>query len=371
MKNAEGDQQQTTRRARGEGSLYQRGSTWWICVYANGKQIRESTQTGDEERAKKYLRHKLKEVGALELAGKPLITSRDRRKTVSDLMDALEKDFAIRDILTAQAKSQVKRVRADFAGERAMNLSKEDVDLYIERRLAAGDAPASINRTTGLLKQGYIFAELPVPKIRKLDESGNVRHGFFSELEVRRVMANLDSDLADFTLFGWLTGMRKAEIASLRWEDVAGDEIRLRAENAKTGEGRTIPFEGELADLIERRKKARQFKVKDVTMISPLIFHRNGEPIREFRKSWATACRLAGVRRLFHDLRRSAARNMLNAGVPQAIAMQITGHRTDSMFRRYAIVTPNDVRSALRTTQDWTAAEMAKAVATEAPATVN
>jgi integrase len=370
MKNAEGHQQ-ATKRARGEGSLYQRGQTWWICVYANGKQIRESTQTSDVERAKKYLRHKLKEVGAFELAGKPLITSRDRRKTVSDLMSALEKDFAIRDILTAQAKSQVKRVRADFAGARAMSLSKEDVDRYIEQRLAAGDAPASINRTTGLLKQGYIFAELPVPKIRKLDESGNVRHGFFSELEVRRVMANLDSDLADFTLFGWLTGMRKAEIASLRWEDVAGDEIRLRAENAKTGEGRTIPFEGELADLIERRKKARQFKVNDVTMISPLIFHRDGEPIREFRKSWATACRLAGVRRLFHDLRRSAARNMLNAGVPQAIAMQITGHRTDSMFRRYAIVTPNDVRTALRRTQEHTAAEMQEAVAATASAVVN
>lgn len=104
-------------------------------------------------------------------------------------------------------------------------------------------------------------------------------------------------------------------------------------------------------------------EVKDVTMISPLIFHRKGEPIREFRKSWATACRLAGVHRLFHDLRRRAARNMLNAGVPQAIAMQVTGHRTDSMFRRYAIVTPKDVRSALRTTQDWTAAEMAKAAA--------
>ena len=61
---------------------------------------------------------------------------------------------------------------------------------------------------------------------------------------------------------------------------------------------------------------------------------------------------------------------MLNAGVPQAIAMQVTGHKTDSMFRRYAIVTPNDVRSALRTTQDWTAA---KSVATEAatPAVVN
>jgi integrase len=116
--------------------------------------------------------------------------------------------------------------------------------------------------------------------ITRLDESGNRRTGFFSEVEVRLVMLSLDSDLADPTLFAWLTGMRKSEIASLRWEDVTGDEICLRAETAKTGEGRTIPFEGELAELIERRKKARQFKVKNVVNLSALIFHRRGAPIQ-------------------------------------------------------------------------------------------
>lgn len=395
MENTE--QQTKTRRERGEGSLYLRGRTWWICVSVNGKQMRESCGTSDPDQALKHLKRKLKEVHAFELAGKPLVTSRDRRKTISDLMDALEKDFQIRGILTAQAKSQLKRVKADFAGIRAMSLTKEHVDRYIEERLAADNAPASINRTTGLLKQGFTFAELPTPKIRKLDESGNVRTGFFTELEIRRVMANLDADVADFTLFGWLTGMRKSEIASLRWQDVTGDELRLRSENSKNGEPRVVPFEGQLAELMERRKKARQYEEKEVTKFSPLIFHRAGQPIAEFRKSWKTACCFAGVGKLvcpkcseqvdakrkcakcgaawrsddlvyvgkiFHDLRRSSARNMLQAGVPQAIAMQVTGHKTDSMFRRYAIVAPNDVRTALRLTQEHTASEMAKATAT-------
>jgi integrase len=149
-------------------------------------------------------------------------------------------------------------------------------------------------------------------------------------------MANLPSELADFTLFTWLTGMRKREIASLRWEDCDGDCIRLRAEDAKNGTARLIPLEAELITLIERRKVARQFKAGQVTMMSALIFHRAGEPIHEFRKSWATACRLAGVRRLFHDLRRSACRNMVATGVAQVTAMQLSGHKTDSMLLIYS-----------------------------------
>jgi integrase len=119
---------------------------------------------------------------------------------------------------------------------------------------------------------------------------------------------------------------------------------------------RTVPLalsrsRGELVHLIERRKAARQFKAHGVIKMSSLIFHRFGEPVSEFRNSWATACRLAGVSRLFHDLRRSACRNMVAAGVAQVTAMQLSGHKSDSMFRRYAIVAEHDMRAALRMTQ--------------------
>jgi integrase len=214
-----------------------------------------------------------------------------------------------------------------------------------------------------LLKQSYTLAELPAPKIRRLDESDNVRRGFFSESEVRRVIANLPVGLADFTLFAWLTGMRKSEIASLAWEDVDGDCIRLRAENAKNGSARLIPLEGELSELIARRRAARQVKVNSTVMLSALIFHRKGEPISEFRKSWATACKKAGIKRLFHDLRRSACKNMIAAGVAQVTAMKVSGHKTDSMFRRYAIVDETDLRTALRATQQYLATAKENVVA--------
>src|SRR5262252_6316325 len=125
--------------------------------------------------------------------------------------------------------------------------------------------------------------------------------------------------------------MRKSEIASLTWEDVDGQVIRLRAENAKNGEARLIPLEGELAELISRRQAARQIEIDGTVMISSLIFHRAGKPVGDFRKVWARASKKAGILRLFHDLRRSACRNMVNAGVPQSLAMKISGHKTDSM----------------------------------------
>lgn len=159
----------------------------------------------------------------------------------------------------------------------------------------------------------------------------------------------------------------------------------LRGENAKNGEERVIPFEGEeLIKLIERRKAARQFKVGNALILSALIFHRKGEPICEFRKSWARACCMAGLGKMvcptclggvdakrkcekcgvtwaygrlkykgkiIHDFRRTAVRDMVRAGVPETVAMSISGHKTRSIFDRYNISDKRDQREALRMTQ--------------------
>ncbi len=165
------------------------------------------------------------------------------------------------------------------------------------------------------------------------------------------VVAHLPAELQDVARFGYLTGWRKGEILTLTWADVdrAGAMIRLRPEHAKNGRGRALAIEGALAPLLERRWQARLVPgPAGTSRVAELVFHRHGRPIVDFRKAWAGACTAAGVTgRLFHDLRRTAVRNLLRAGVPERVAMDVSGHRTRAMLDRYAITSEADLRAAM------------------------
>jgi integrase len=258
------------------------------------------------------------------------------------------------------------RARAAFpATMKAASLTSADVDRYIEKKQREGLAPATINRMLGLVSLAYKKAiergDIErAPKFRHLSEAGNERKGFFEADEFRRVHSHLPDDLRDFCLFAYLTAWRKNEIASLTWRDVEGDVVRLRGENAKNGSARSIVIAGELVDVMARRKEARLVK----GTLTALVFHRDdGLPVQEFRKAWSSACKRAGVEgRLFHDLRRSGVRNMIRSGVPQSVAMKISGHKTASMFRRYDIANEDDLRSAIEAVQRYHEAAQQKVV---------
>ena len=101
-------------------------------------------------------------------------------------------------------------------------------------------------------------------------------------------------------------------------------------------------------DLIETRWQKREVKSESgQTYIFTLVFHKEGKPVGIFRKSWITACKEARhPGKLFHDFRRTVARNFTRAQVSESVAMAITGHKTNSMFRRYNNTNMDDKRNA-------------------------
>ena len=221
-------------------------------------------------------------------------------------------------------------------------------------------ANATINREMQFLGQAYNLKVKEIgqgPSIPKLDE--RVREGFYERSEFEAIAAHLPEDLQDFARWGYFTGWRKGEIASLRWRELNMEnrQLRLRSEFSKNGETRMVPLMGELWDIIQRRWKARRYRGENgETVISQLVFFRQkgpgvpktGAPVKEFRKSWKAACEAAGKpEALFHDFRRTAVRNMNRAGVPRKVAMMLSGHKTESVFERYNITDDHDLEDAV------------------------
>jgi integrase len=323
-----------------------------------GKQYRESCDTSDEKEAGKFLKARLRETGADLIGARTFTTPRASKLTIREMVAELRKDFELRGKLSQQNGYHLGKVEKIFGDKRAVELTAEKIDAYISERLAAGDAPATINRVTGTLGQCFTLAIRREhlsrkPHIRHLPEN-NARQGFFSESELAAVISHLPEELHDFVKFAACTGMRCGEIKSLTWNDLHGDVLTLRGENSKNGEARNIPLVGKLAEILQRRQAARQIEVNGVTQLCEFVFHRYGQAINDFRKAWKKATKLALCPgRLVHDMRRFAVRNMVQANVPQAVAMKISGHKTASMFQRYNIVVTADLRKALTQTEEY------------------
>lgn len=179
---------------------------------------------------------------------------------------------------------------------------------------------------------------------------------------MHRFVANLPDPINDIARFGYLSGWRRGEIVPLTWDAIDREAREVRLRTSKNGQGRVLPLTDDLWDLIERRWAARSFERKDgTTRLSEFVFHRNGERVVDFRKAWNEASQKAHVRgRLFHDLSRTAVRNMVRAGVAQSVAMSISGHKTVSMFMRYNITSAADKIEALKKTAEHLAAQPTK-----------
>jgi len=337
------------RRHFRKGRKTLQGRTIWICYSRNGKRIRESSGSTKESDARKLLR--LRE-GAV--AQGQCITPRSVTIRVNELLEDVIVDWQVNKRRTVRDLKRriTKYLLPFFGGVRASAISTADVRRYILLRQQAGASNATINREIAALRRAFLLAiesgkMFNRPHIRLLREN-NVRTGFFEREQFERVRNHLDCDLQPLVTFAYITGWRKSEILSLQWPlvDFRAGFIRLNPGTTKNDEGRVFPLTKELRSVLEAQK-ARTDSLKKLGIICPWIFHRKGKQIKSFRGSWDTACKKAGLPgKIPHDFRRTAVRNLVRAGVPERVAMQMTGHKTRAVFERYNIVSEGDFRDA-------------------------
>ena len=213
-----------------------------------------------------------------------------------------------------------------------------------------------INRELTLLKRAFNLAIqagklISKPYIPLLKER-NVRTGFFERHQFDSIGRHLSEVLRRMLTVAYITGWRiPSEIQTLEWRqvDFAAGELRLDPGTTKNDDGRVFPLTAELRAVLEQQWQVTQALAQANGRIYPWVFHSDGEPVRSFIKTWRTATRKAGCPgRIPHDFRRTAVRNLVRAGVPERVAMQLTGHKTRSVFERYNIVSPGDLRDAAK-----------------------
>ena len=230
--------------------------------------------------------------------------------------DAYLQDYQVRQFRSqSTARGRIAHLTAFFGrAARAAALTTYQIRQYQLARRAAGAATGTINRETSALHRMGTLA----------------------------VRAHLPAPWQDILDLAYYSGWRKNEILGLTWDEIdeAGGVIRLSPARSKTLAGRILPISQPIADALARRRARR-----DPT--SPLVFHRDGIPVRRWRTAWRTACQAAGVpTRFLHDCRRTAARNLIRASVSERVAMLLTGHKSRVIFDRYNIIHEQELLDA-------------------------
>jgi integrase len=371
-------------RPRGTGSIYQQkgSANWWIQYYRNGKVYRQSAGTTNRRKAERILQRKIGEIATgnfLEPAAEKTLV----RELAADLLTEYEANS--RQSLTNVRRNWKNHLAPRFENLRAREVRADGLNQYITERQAEGASNASINRELAALKRAFKLGMI-AGKVAKMPifphlAERNVRQGFLDDAAYARLAKACAAEGLWFRsmfevacAFGWrVNELRQLKV---RQVDLTARTIRLEPGTTKNTEGRTVVMTELVYQLLAQCISGKKSDERVFT-------REGGSSIGDFRKVWANVCCSAGVGKMvcptcgrdvtknekgkaqcghcskewkrreldysgliFHDLRRTAVRNMVRRGIPERVAMTISGHKTRSVFDRYNIVSEADLREA-------------------------
>ena len=374
------------------GSVYSRkgSKNLWLKYYQHGRVVRETTETTNVSEARRMLRVR---EGAVE-RGVP-IDPKVGRITFDEAVTDLLNDYkANRKKTYLDTKRRIDKHLAPFFGNKRMSsITTSDIRAFIAKRMAdtwlARPArrvkrlngtwqelpeewrPVSvgeINRELTVLKRMFSLA-IEAGKLHHKPHFGmlredNIRIGFFEREQYEAVLAHLPEGIRPVVTFAYVTGWRiNSEILPIQWRqvDLRVGEVRLDPGTTKNREGRVFHLTPELQQLLkEQRDSADEIQRQRNMIVQHVFFHRTvtkagtlgylaGHGISGcgFYQAWRRARTAAGCPgSIPHDFRRTAIRNMVRAGIPERVAMKLSGHKTRSVFDRYNVVSDGDLREA-------------------------
>lgn len=327
------------RRNPETGKSVPKSENWVAQYYVNGQRFRKSTGTSVKAEAEAKLRDWM---GASE-----------RGEKAKPQTQGLTYEMLRDDLLAYYAEQQHKslRHRKDgtpylypqtaldnfFAGRKANDIDRDASSDFIKSRRAENISNDAINNSLRLLRRMFTLAReadklTSVPKFDLL--KGKSRSGFLPAEAFQKLFDAMPSRLQPMLLLLYTTGVRVGEAEKIKWEnvDLNGGKMTLLAGETKSDESRVLPLVPELVKLLSAlpSREGRVFPTKG-----------------QMQDAFPKACAAAGIEGLLvHDLRRSAVRNLRKAGVPEGVAMKISGHRDRTVFERYNVVDHTDVLDA-------------------------
>src|SRR5579872_2419688 len=334
---------------------------WWIQYFdARGRRRRE--KAGTKSAAITLYRKRKTEA----LGGKKLPENLRSVVKVSDLAPAILRDYEIngkKSLVTVERRIS-KHLLPFFGSMSARELGTDDFNRYIDMRRKAGAANGTINREMAALKRMFHLARHGnPPKLRELPifptrlKESPPRQGFVEDQNYTVLLRHAEEPwLKGLIATAYSFAFRKGELLlemKVRQLDLEARTLRLYAGTTKNDEGRVIMLTEEVCELL--RACVANKRPEDY------VFTRGSEPVRDFRGAWWALCIKAGLGKfvkrrdrqgkersqwhglLFHDLRRSAARNMVRYGISEGVVMKIGGWKTRSVFARYTIVSDADI----------------------------